>query len=357
LKTVWEEIKMKSYDSRTYSINDFVEWDKADGQLELNPKFQRRSVWTDRGKSYFIDTILRGKPMQKIFIRQKINVTTKTSTREVVDGQQRLRTILSFIKDGFVVSTRHNREYGGIRFSQLPEEIQSQILSYEISVDLLINTPDPEVLDIFSRLNSYAVVLNDQEKINADHFGPFKVLADTIGHKYFVYWTNQGILTTNSIVRMQEVNLVADLLIAILVGIKSKKQIHKYYDLFEDSFDYEVEELERKFDTVIRKIDQLYPEGLSSTEFRRLHIFYSLFTAIAHCLYGLPSLDPHPNPLIDSALQSARFGLDRVEEVFKIEDISRLSQGEQQFLQDARRATTDEVVRERRTIYLLSLIG
>jgi hypothetical protein len=51
---------MKSYDSRTYSLNDFVEWDKAK-QLELNPRFQRRPVWSEKAKSYLLDTILRGK--------------------------------------------------------------------------------------------------------------------------------------------------------------------------------------------------------------------------------------------------------------------------------------------------------
>ncbi len=80
-------------------------------------------------------------------------------------------------------------------FSQLPEDVQAQVLVYEISVDLLINLHDSEVLNIFSRLNSYAVLLNEQEKLNADHFGPFKVLADKIGHKYYEYWTKQGILT------------------------------------------------------------------------------------------------------------------------------------------------------------------
>ena len=166
---------MKSFDSRTYSINDFVEWNEA-GQVELNPSFQRRSVWSEKAKSYLMDTIIRGKPIPKIFIRQKINVSTKTSVREVVDGQQRLRTIFSFIQDGFVISKRHNPEFGGLRFSQLHEDVQAQILSFELAVDLLINLPDKEVLDIFSRLNSYAVILNEQEKINATHFGPFKAL-------------------------------------------------------------------------------------------------------------------------------------------------------------------------------------
>ena len=36
---------MENFDSRTYSINDFLEW-HDNGQLELSPRFQRRSVWT-----------------------------------------------------------------------------------------------------------------------------------------------------------------------------------------------------------------------------------------------------------------------------------------------------------------------
>lgn len=346
---------MKSYDSRTYSINDFLEWDKA-GQLELNPRFQRRHVWTDKAKSYLMDTILRGKPIPKIFIRQKINVSTKTSTRDVVDGQQRLRTILSFIKDGFVISKSQNQDYGGLKFSQLPEEVQAQVLAYEVSVDLLINLPDSEVLDIFSRLNSYAVLLNEQEKINADHFGPFKVLADKVGHKYNEYWTGQGILTAKNLVRMLEVNLVADLLIASIEGIKSKKQIKKYYDQYEKTFEEDTDALEARFDRVVSAIASLFPEGLTDTEFRRPHVFYSLFTTVMHCLYGLPNCAEPRKQIEGPAKEMARNALERIEEIFEAENLADLATPEQQFLQDCRRATTDEAVRQRRTVYLLSLL-
>jgi len=344
---------VKSYDSRTYSINDFVEWDSA-GQLELNPRFQRRPVWTEKAKSFLVDTILRGKPIPKVFIRQKINVTTKTSIREVVDGQQRLRTILSFIKDGFVVNRRHNPLHGGKTFSQLPEDVQAQVLAYEVSVDLLINLPDSEVLDIFSRLNSYAVILNEQEKINADHFGPFKVLADKIGHKYYDYWTNQGILTPKQVMRMLEVNLVADILIALLEGIKSKKQVRKYYDAYEVTFDHDPDVLESEFDRVVSAIEEIYPEGIRDTEFKRPHLFYSLFTTIAHRLRGIPNLPAFVRGRGFSA-QPTRSKLERVDELFGADDVSTLTKAEQQFLTDCRRATTDEKVRLRRTEFLLTL--
>jgi Protein of unknown function DUF262 len=351
-----ERLRMQNYESRTYSVNDFLEWEKND-QLELNPVFQRRRVWTEKAKSYLMDTILRGKPIPKIFIRQRINVSKKTTIRDVVDGQQRLRTILSFMKDGFAVSKQMNEDYGGLLFSQLPSQVQAQLLGYALSVDLLIDLPDPEVLDIFSRLNSYAVILNEQEKINANHFGPFKLLADRIGHKYNEYWITQGILTPKNIMRMLETNLVADLLIAMREGIKSKKQIRKYYDLYEQAFSKsDVASLEERFDKVTTKIGQLYPDGLSNTEFSRPFLFYSLFTAVAHCLYGLPRLSVARRSLGSTpAVQKARNGLDRVDTLFeiKVEDIGALSKDERQLLQDSRRATTDESVRERRTKFLL----
>jgi hypothetical protein len=347
---------MKSYDSRTYSINDFIEWEK-NKQLELNPSFQRRAVWNDKAKSYLIDTILRGKPIPKVFIRQKINVSTKTSMRDVVDGQQRIRTILSYIKDGFVVSPRQNKEFGGKIFSDLDVDTQAQVLSYEISVDLLINLLDADILDIFGRLNSYAVILNEQEKINALHFGPFKLLADRIGRKYYDYWTIQDILSKQQVLRMLEVNLVADVLIALREGIKSKKQITRFYSQYEKEYDDDVTAVEECFDKVISKIAEIYPEGLANTEFSRVHLYYTLFTAVAHCLFGLKALNA-PRPTLDAAgVQRARNGLDRVSEIFADPTAEGLTETERTFVQDSRRATTDETVRSRRTAFLIGLMG
>lgn len=348
---------MKNFDSRTYSINDFVEWD-AQKALVLNPRFQRRAVWSEKAKSYLMDTILRGKPIPKIFMRQNINVTTKSSVREVVDGQQRLRAILSYIQDGFAVTKRHHSEYGGLLFSQLPELVQEQILSYEVAVDLLINLPDSEILDIFGRLNSYAVVLNDQEKINATHFSEFKILADKIGYKYNEFWIQQKLISQRDILRMQEVALVADILIAITEGIKPKKSVRRYYTIYEKNFYHNIESLEERFDNVIATILRMFPDGLSDTEFVRIHLFYSLFISVYHCIYGIKDLDAQQLDLsITNPLDKFRHRLERVSEIFSASDVTDLSQKEREFINDSRRATTDEPVRKRRSQFLIALMA
>ncbi|MCO5949920.1 DUF262 domain-containing protein [Mucilaginibacter flavidus] len=347
---------MKNFDSRTYSVNDFLEW-FDNKQLELNPKFQRRSVWTDIARSYLMDTIVRGKPIPKVFIRQKLNIQTRQSVREVVDGQQRLKTILSFLKDGFKINKKHHTVYGGLYFSQLntvDENIQTNILNYEISTDLLVNMPDSEVLDIFSRLNSYSVTLNEQEKINANHFGPFKTLADRLAHVFNQFWIDNKILKEPEILRMGDVTLVADLLIAMIEGIKSKKQIKNYYDQYEKDFEYDVETLETNFAETLSAISDIFRDELKNSELRRIHLFYSLFTTIYHCKFGLPNFDgPRPDDSITYTKIASR--LDTINSLFEADSFI-FTPNEARFLEDSRRATTDTNVRLRRTEYMINLI-
>ncbi len=125
------------FSTRNYSVRDFEEWRERD-ELVLAPKFQRRDVWSDKARSYLIDTILRGKPIPKIYMRQDINPKTRRTTREIVDGQQRLRSVLGFIKNGFKISKAHHKDFRGKYFSGLDKDTQRGILKYEFVVDLVV---------------------------------------------------------------------------------------------------------------------------------------------------------------------------------------------------------------------------
>jgi hypothetical protein len=266
---------------------------------------------------------------------------------------------LRYLRDGFQISTRHNQQYGGVYFSQLnqvDDQVQTNLLNYELAVDLLVNMPDPDVLDLFGRLNSHAVVLNTQERINADHFGPFKTLADELAHSYYAFWTSHEVLTAAQVMRMADVTLAADLLIARIEGIRSKKQIKGYYDLYEKSFEHDVDDLAARFRASMDDILRLFDNSLKASEFRRVPLFYSLFTALSHLRWGLPGLD---RPSLDAGAWNysrIRNSLDEVEEVLLTEDKRSLAPPQAKFLEDSRLATTDAAVRLRRTEFILDQI-
>ena len=133
---------------RSIGVNDFIRW-QEDSSLVLSPKFQRRQVWPQKARSYLIDTILRGLPIPKLYMRQQLDVKSTKTIHEVVDGQQRIRSILEFYAGNFKLAKEHG-EFGGCSYANLPAEAQKRFLKYDFSVDVLIDAVDADVLEIFA---------------------------------------------------------------------------------------------------------------------------------------------------------------------------------------------------------------
>ncbi len=338
---------MKNFDSRTYSINDFIEWEERK-QLEISPKFQRRSVWSPQAKSYLIDTILRDKPLPKIFIRATTDPKTRKTVREIVDGQQRMRTILSFVKDGFKISKIHNEEYGGLTYSELPEDVQAEFLKYELSVDLLLDLTDRDILDIFARLNTYSVSLNKQELFNAKYFGYFKQLVYSLSGDYYTFWIENKIFTDRKIMRMAEAELVTDLLIAIIAGIQSKKSAEKYYQLYDEEFENR-KEIEANFSDIMNLIGNLFEGTLRDSNFRTVPNFYGVFVALYHMNYGIPNLNVERHIITSKDYPKVRNCFDDINCVFEMEEVPKEYFD---FLKSTKDATTDVPARTTRCEFI-----
>ena len=279
------------FSTRNYSIRDFEQWEERN-ELTLAPKFQRRNVWSEKARSYLIDTIVRGKPIPKIYMRQDTNPQSRKTTREVVDGQQRLHTVLLFLKDGLKLRRTHNLTHGGSFFSGLDEDVQRDILKYEFVVDLLQDMPDNEVYDVFARINTYSEKLKDQEKRNAKYFGEFKSSVYSLSTEFVTFLETSKVFSPKKIIRMAEAEFISELLLAIEEGVRERKKeiLDSAYERYDDKFPNR-ERHEKRFRETMDAIKGII--GAQLPTLVKLHaerFFYALFLAVYHLKFELPKL-------------------------------------------------------------------
>ena len=160
----WRE-KMERAEYQTIVIQDVINLYKAD-ELNISPWYQRRSCWNISQKSYLINTLLEQKPMPAIYIRHSLDLEKQKSIKEIVDGQQRIRSILEYYNNEF--STSHPNYQGKIKFSAMKPPDRKKFLLTSLSIGYLLGATDEDVIEIFGRINSVSKTLNAQEKRNAE---------------------------------------------------------------------------------------------------------------------------------------------------------------------------------------------
>lgn len=158
------------------------------GQLDINPDFQRGEVWTPRAQTLFVDSLMKQLPIPSMCICLDIN----TQKRIVIDGLQRISTIVKFLQPDStwrlsdiedVDSRIANKTVSDIRSSesQLYETLEN--LSIPITVlrcDLSKKVHMEYLFQIFYRLNSGGNKLYNQEIRNCIYSGSFNDLLKTL---------------------------------------------------------------------------------------------------------------------------------------------------------------------------------
>lgn len=273
-----------------YTPNDLLAFREA-GTLDITPKFQRRNVWRLPQRSYFLDSLLRDMPVPPLYFRETQSEGFTHVVRQVVDGQQRVRTILDFLDGKFSISRSLDSPWAGKPLSRLARDDQQRLKNYHFPVEVFVGVSDADVLDIFARLNTYSVRLNAQELRNGKFFGQFKQQCYGLAHEHLEFWRTHRLFTEQAIARMLEVELTSELVILTIDGPQDKKNsIDRFYSEFDDSFP-ERESVARRFRAVIDEIGETMGDSLKETAFRRVPLFYSLFGAVYHDRWGLPRFD------------------------------------------------------------------
>ena len=280
---------MLEFLAQVYRINDLVGWNQRK-ELVLSPDFQRRQVWSPVAKSFLIDSILKGFPLPQFFMREKVLVREMRTTREVVDGQQRIRAILDFVDNRFTVKEVHNKEYCGKPFLELPDDVQQKFLSFPLCINVIQSSEDRDILEVFSRVNAYSVPLNNQELLNAKFLGAFRNRITELSGLYLEYWKRNAIFTTQGFSRMKEVELTAEIAATILRGelLDGKKGLQDVYRTYDMAFD-QYDELATRFGNITEELEILAQDEFPDMELRRPPLLYSVFMAIYDLTYGLGS--------------------------------------------------------------------
>jgi hypothetical protein len=152
--------------------------------LNLRPEYQRRQVWDDVKRSLFVESLLLNVPIPPVFLYEY-----DLSRYEVMDGQQRLTSILEFYENRFALKKLDRwHELNGFRYGELPESLRRGLDRRRISATVLLvegsgeheqNRGDIRKL-VFERLNTGGQHLNPQELRNCLYEGLFNTLLITL---------------------------------------------------------------------------------------------------------------------------------------------------------------------------------
>ena len=230
----------------TQDVSWFIDLNSV-GQLDLSPSYQRKSVWTARDRKFFLDTIFRGFPSPPIYLHKKFS--NGKNVYAVVDGKQRIETILRFSDNKVALPNNFNNEkLDGKKWKDIQKDqaLAEKFMNYVFPVEF-INLPFDDskyVNDVFDRLNRNAKVLNPQELRHARFDGWLIRFAEKEASDAF--WSKCKISTAGRSKRMADVQFISELIICTIkkeiLGFE-QETIDVCYSLYDnlDDFDNENE--------------------------------------------------------------------------------------------------------------------
>lgn len=197
----------------TQQITWFLDLER-NGQLDLNPPYQRKSVWSSKDKRFFLDTIFRNYPAPPIFIHRTIDDNGFTEYH-VVDGKQRLETITAFANNKLAVGSDFGDEnLNGKKFKNLSTEYKRKFWDYTLVVDFIDNIEGNNIEEVFDRVNRNARNLQQQELRHARYNGWFINTVEDEAQDEF--WWNYKITTKARDKRMRNVQFISELFMVCL---------------------------------------------------------------------------------------------------------------------------------------------
>ena len=255
------------YNIKEFAVKDLVSL-IDNNRINLNPPYQRNFIWKPEDQMSLIDSVIAGYPLPSFFVYEK-----KDGLFELIDGQQRTKTIYKFVKG----QLKSSKASGSKFFSDLK---QDDILNYKLPFIIIKNINNESVLNNFYVLiNKKGIHLNTAEIFKSEYSDKlFMQLANEV--LTYQNLINLNLFTDAAINRMNDRSFIEELLVYLKIGIKDKKRpVEAIYNEDIDSDEYAVlQNLFHEIIDIINEFNQIKP--IANTRYKQKNDFYTLFNFI-----------------------------------------------------------------------------
>jgi hypothetical protein len=245
-----------------WTIEELIACHTADN-LDLSPPYQRRFIWSLEDQRILIESISKNYPFPNIFLKE-----VNPGKFEVVDGQQRTRTIISFRNGDF-------EDFSNKKFS---EADYPEFDNFKISVIIIEEIADTDISieGFYGLVNSAGVHLNRPEIKKAEYYDTqfLKLINACNDYQNF---KDLGLFTDTVLKRMNDMDFVSEIIVLLKDGITDKKEtIDKTFE--EDITAAQHDELYNRFTSIVDGIVELNELFLiRKTRYKQKNDFYTLF--------------------------------------------------------------------------------
>lgn len=244
------------------------------GIINLAPDFQRKLVWNDIHKENFIDTIINGYPFPEIYIADgEIDYENPTKiTKWIVDGQQRLSTIVQYI-DG-----NSNLRFKKIKpFNELSNKEKENFYYYNVVIRNLGHINSECIKEVFRRINSVNYALNAIEITNALYDGEYIKTANYILDNNKQYMEKFDLFSVNEQSRMRDLEFILTLMSIVEEKgyFSSTKRNEIYIKEYNDEYknkDIIIQRFNNIFEEINTIIDDSYSMWTKKSNFLTMFI-------------------------------------------------------------------------------------
>lgn len=259
-----------NFDLVIWKISDLLKvYDE--NRLDLSPPYQRNEVWTAKAQQKLLESILRGKPIPSFFLLKKAN-----DTFEMIDGQQRARTIIGYFKN-LIVDHENLTFAQRVGKAQVRRRASTDFLGYRLSITIVTEIHDDEPIEeYYALLNSSGLRLNRPELKKAEYFTTnfLKLVMECTENDTL---QSLRLFTESSAARMNDVDFVSELIALMKFGISDKKE--KVDQLYEDDITLsELHGLKNEFAKQMESFGRCnHITPVLRTRYKQKNDFYSLF--------------------------------------------------------------------------------